>query len=121
MAQVLKLIFVLLCEVDTQMMENSRCQVGGCHRLVGDVAGVAGGSAVNLTATHPAACQECRESVRPMVPACLLRVAALRELTHLRSAPKLAHGNHQRRLQQAALMQVVHEARKRAIEYRAKQ
>ena len=87
--------------VDAQVVQDRRRQVGGRDRLVGDVAAVVVGRAVDLPAADAAAGQQRREGVRPVVAAGLLRVGALRELAQLRRAAELADRDDERRLQQA--------------------
>ena len=107
--------------IDAEVVQDRRRQVGRRDRVVGHVAAVAGRRAVDLPAAHAAAGQQRGEGVRPVVAAGLLRVRALRELAELRRAAELADRDDQRRLQQAAVVQVFDERRERPVERRAEQ
>ena len=93
-AQALELVLVVLGEVDAQVVQDRRGQVGRRHGPVRDIPPVAGRGAVDLPAADPAAGQQGREGMGSVVAAAGLRVGALGELAQARRPPELAHRHH---------------------------
>src|SRR5439155_17575254 len=90
MGQSLELVHVLLREVDAEVVQDGRRQVGRADGPVADVAAVARCRTVDLSAADSSTREQGREGVRPTIAPSLLRVVALREPSHLRRLSELA-------------------------------
>ena len=92
-----------LVVVDAEAVQNCRVEVAHRNRILDHVVAVVIGLAVGDARAHAAARHPCGEAARMMVAAVvLLRQAALA----VNRAPKFARPDHQRVVQQAALLEV---------------
>src|SRR5579872_2000491 len=96
---------------NSQGVENGRAEILGVDRFIFDVRADAVGRSVDRTAADPRAGEKRRVTLGPMV------AAGMWTVHNLRSAPEFTHDDHQRRLQEPALIEVFQKCRQRLVEH----